>query len=64
MNLLTIDDIALRYHVTPRAVRNWCDSGALKAQKIAGIWIIEADALDDFVRPKIGRPSNESRSKT
>lgn len=63
MNLLTIEEIATRYGVTPRAVRNWCDSGILKARKVGRDWIIEEEDLEDFRRPKIGRPSHESRSE-
>lgn len=60
MTLLTIEDVAARFDCTPRAVRNWAQSGALKAQKIAGVWIVEEDALDGFSPPKVGRPAKET----
>ena len=57
VRLLTIEDVAARFDYTPRAVRNWAQTGHLKAQKIAGIWIIDEDALEGFTPPKVGRPT-------
>lgn len=60
MTLLTIDDVAAQFDCTPRAVRNWVQDGRLKAQKIAGVWIIDEHALERFTPPKVGRPTKET----
>lgn len=38
----TTRDVAVRYGVTERTVRNWCARGRLPAYKVGGIWRIAA----------------------
>lgn len=38
----TTRDVALRWGVTERTVRNWCARGRLPAYKVGGIWRIAA----------------------
>lgn len=47
---LTTKEVAERYGVTPQAVRQWIDSGELRAEKslIRGHWKISENALAEF----------------
>lgn len=38
----TTHDVAVRYGVTERTVRNWCRRGRLPAYKTGGVWRIAA----------------------
>lgn len=38
----TTHDVAVRYGVTERTVRNWCARGRLPAHKTGGVWRIAA----------------------
>lgn len=38
----TTRDVAARFGVTERTVRNWCARGRLPAYKVGGIWRIAA----------------------
>ena len=56
-DLLTVDEVARRLHVSTYTVRDWLRAGKLKGYKIgptkAG-WRIRAAELDEFVES--GRP--------
>jgi excisionase family DNA binding protein len=45
---LTAGQAAERLGITPRAVRNACHGGRIRATRIGRDWAIETDALEDF----------------
>lgn len=59
--MLTTEDIAKRYGVTPKTARRWCRKGYLPGAERVGTgqratWVIPESALDGFEPPDIGRP--------
>ncbi len=59
MTLLTAEQVAERFGVTPRAVRFWIEHGDLEAQRFGRAWAIDEAALETFERPQVGRPPPE-----
>lgn len=56
----TTHDVAVRYNVTERTVRNWCMRGRLPAHKVGGIWRIAAvNSIPRAYNPPRARPSAE-----
>ena len=58
---LTATQVAARLNVTSRTVRNWCESGHLRAERFGKSWMIDPAALVDFVPPKRGWPKGVAR---
>lgn len=58
--MLTPDEVAERYGVSPVTVRGWCSRGKLAAIKEGrgnrGNWLIPESALEGFTPPRPGRP--------
>ena len=61
MMSLTAAQVSAQLNVTARTVRNWCESGRLRAERFGASWMIDPRALVDFVPPARGRPPNEAR---
>ena len=62
--LLTTADVARRYGVSLTTAEKWCRRGYLDCVALGNgrnkRWIIPAVELDDFERPKNGRPRKRS----
>ena len=61
VNDLTTKEVAARFDVERRSVRNWCMRGLLpgayELQTPRGpVWMIPETAFDNFVKPKAGQP--------
>lgn len=41
--IATVDEMAEKFEVTPRTVRNWCENGDLEARKFNKEWIVVKD---------------------
>lgn len=48
VELLTPDDVAARYKVSPATVRRWCKNRQLKATKVGKQWRIDPRDLESF----------------
>jgi hypothetical protein len=58
---LSTKEVAERFDVEPRSVRNWCVRGLLpgayELQTPRGpVWMIPETAFDGFMQPKAGQP--------
>ena len=60
---LTAAQVAARLSVTSRTVRNWCESGHLRAERFGKSWMIDPQALVGFVPPTRGRPPGTDARK-
>ena len=49
---LTVKDVALRFQVTERTVRNWLRSGLLVASKLGGRVRVDPVEVRRFSKPK------------
>jgi len=47
--MLSVSEVALKLDVTPQQIRNLCRDGKLKSEKLGGTWIIEAEAVSNFL---------------
>ena len=59
MTFLTTAQVAARLNRDASQVRRWCESGKLPAQKFGRAWMIDESALEEFERPKRGRPKKK-----
>jgi excisionase family DNA binding protein len=48
--LLTVEQIAAEFQLTPQTIRNWIKSGALSAVKIGHVYRIKREELDAMMR--------------
>lgn len=49
MQLLTIEDVAVKLKVSKRTVYEWIRTGKLEAVKAGSLWRISEQALQDFL---------------
>jgi len=47
--IVTVEQVARRAHITPRAVRNHIGLGLLDAQKVNRAWVITSQAADQYI---------------
>jgi excisionase family DNA binding protein len=50
MNLLTINEVAIRLGLAPKTVRRWIRDGKIKAVRLGREWRVDADELALFIR--------------
>lgn len=62
----TTHDVAVRYHVTERTVRNWCARGRLPAHKVGGVWRIAAvnSIPQAYKPPRAKQPPGQGSDRT
>jgi len=51
--MYTDHEVAARYQVHVRTVRNWITSGRLRGCRIDRYWYVRADWLDEFERKEV-----------
>jgi len=61
MKLFTVDEVSKILRVTPKSVRDFINSGQLKASKI-GAWKIREDDLLEFIRSRSNTASGPLQS--
>ena len=47
--LLTIEEVAEVFGLSPKTVRHWLWTGKLKGIKIGGSWRVRPEALEEFI---------------
>jgi len=62
-DLLTLRQAADALNISQTRARNLCYSSRLRAVKMAGVWLIPRDAVEEYqrTRRKPGRPPNSER---
>jgi len=58
MRYFSTDEIAEMYNLKPVTIRNWINSGKLRAVKLGHLWRIPEDALNEFVKLMPGQSKN------
>ncbi len=56
--LLTIEEVATRFKVTTKTVRQWLQRGQLKGIKVGKLWRVPTAELQDFIQRST--PSREA----
>lgn len=57
-SLMTVDQVAEIFAVTPATIREWCKSGKLKAIKPGKSWLVHRDHVTDLVQKTYGDGSD------
>jgi excisionase family DNA binding protein len=55
--LLTTEEVARQFGVTPQAVRGWIDRGLLRTHRIGRDHLIEEQDAREFTQPRRGAPT-------
>lgn len=50
MGLITVEEMARRLNITPRAAREWLKKGIIPGIKLGRIWRIDEKDLEEFIR--------------
>jgi len=48
--IYTVPEIAEMLQITPQTVRNYLNEGRIKGTKAGGKWVVEKEALKEFLR--------------
>lgn len=62
-DLLTVDQVAARWHLTPRAVRDEIGRKRLKAMKIGGQWLLSPEDVKAFEVSRMNVRPSEKRTR-
>ena len=56
---LTIDEAAKRHNLHSNSVYRWAQRGIIPVRRIGGVWRVDRDNLEDFLRTSPCGPDSE-----